>query len=86
MIKIQITEEYTTIVTREAIVLDQERYPELKEVPQNELHQYIEEHMYDMVPIDNTYSNLYEELLEQDIITDKIIEGEPIIGVIELEH
>ena len=72
-IKIYQTESYTTYIVREPITIDLAEYPELEGMTNDEIISYLEVNSSDMKPQDSdSYDSLSDELVEKDIIRDKI--------------
>ena len=72
-IKIHQTEAYTTFIVREPITIDLDDYPELEGMTNEEIVDYLEGNSSDMKPQNEKYyESLSDELIEQDILRDKI--------------
>ena len=72
-LKIYVEETFTTIATREHIEIDTDNYPELEGMTEDEISDYIDEHVWDMKPTeDGIYSSLGEELSDQSIYDEHI--------------
>ncbi len=72
-LKIYAEETFTTIATRERIEIDTDNYPELEGMTEDEISDYIDEHVWDMKPTDEgIYSSLGEELSDQSIYDEHI--------------
>ena len=71
-IKIHQTEAYTTFIVREPITIDLDDYPELDGMTSNEIVDYLEGNSLDMKPTDDGYESLSDELIEMDILREKI--------------
>lgn len=76
-IKIYQTEAYTTFIVREPITIDLDDYPELEGMTSSEIIEYLEGNSGDMKPQnDEFYDSLSDELVEMDIIREKIYDSE----------
>ncbi len=73
-IRINVEETYTTTITRESMEIDTDNYPELAGMTEDEVSDYIDNHVWDMKAFDNTglYSSLGEKLIDQDVEYDNI--------------
>ena len=71
-IKIYQTEEFTTYIVREPITIDLDDYPELEGMTCEEIADYLEGSSCDMKAQDDSYNCLSDELIDQDILKDKI--------------
>lgn len=72
-IKIFAIESYITTLFRECITLNVADYPELEGMSEDEIQEYILENASEMNPTnDEYYSDLREELLNQDVRREKI--------------
>ena len=71
-ISVRITESYSTWVVRESIELNIEDYPELEGMNEEEIQDYIKCNSGDMKSNDEYSDSLYDELIQQDVIRDKI--------------
>ena len=71
-ISVRITESYSTWVVRESIELNIEDYPELEGMNEEEIQDYIKCNSGDMKSNDGYSDSLYDELIQQDVIRDKI--------------
>ncbi len=72
-LKIYAEETFTTIATRERIEIDTDNYPELEGMTEDEISDYIDEHVWDMKPTDEgIYSSLGEELSDQSVYDEHI--------------
>jgi len=72
-IKIRLVEYSSVMNVYDEIELDIDNYPELKDMDEDEILEYINENSSNMSPIsDDSYSdNLLDDLQEQDIIREK---------------
>jgi hypothetical protein len=72
-IKIRLVEHSSVMNVYDEIELDIDNYPELKDMDEDEILEYINENSSSMSPIsDDSYSdNLLDDLQEQDIIREK---------------
>lgn len=62
-LKIYVEETYTTTIIREAFEIDTEEYPDLEGLNEDEINDYIDNNVWDMVAIDrDIYSSLAEQL------------------------
>ena len=76
-IKIHQTEAYTTYIVREPIIIDLDDYPELEGMKSHEIVDYMESNSDEMKPTDTDgYDTLSDELIEMDIIKEKIYGSE----------
>ncbi len=67
------TESYETYLFREELEINVEDYPELDGMGKEEIISYIEENAWEMKPTNSEYyESLGEELMERDIVRDKI--------------
>ena len=72
-IKVKMTESYSTWVVHESITVTVADYPELEGMSEEKIKEYIQQNASDMKPTDDTYfSDLYEELIGQNVIREKI--------------
>jgi len=73
-IKIRLVEYSSVMNVYDEIELDIDNYPELKDMNEDEMLEYINNNSSSMSPIsDDSYSdNLLQDLQEQDIIREKI--------------
>lgn len=71
-VKIYQTEEYKTYIVREPITIDLDDYPELEGMTCEEIVDYLEGSSGDMKAQDEGYDSLSDQLIEQDILKDKI--------------
>jgi hypothetical protein len=72
-IKIYQTEGYKTYIVREPITIDLDEYPELEGLSNEEIVTYLEDNSPDMKPQNSDdYDSLSDELIEQEIIKDKV--------------
>jgi hypothetical protein len=73
-IRINVEETFTTTITRESMIIDTNDYPELEGMTEDEVSDYIDNHVWDMKALDNTglYSSLGEKLMDQDVEYDNI--------------
>ena len=73
-IRINVEETFTTTITRESMEIDTNDYPELEGMTEDEVSDYIDNHVWDMKALDNTglYSSLGEKLMDQDVEYDNI--------------
>lgn len=72
-IKIYQTESYTTYIVREPITIDLGDYPELEGMTNEEIVDYLEGNSSDMKPQNSdSYDSLSDELIDRDLIRDKI--------------
>jgi hypothetical protein len=71
-VKIYQTESYVTYIVREPITIDLDDYPELEGMSNAEIIDYLEGNSCDMMAQDDDYSCLSDELIEKDILKDKI--------------
>lgn len=84
-IKVCMTESYRTYIVRESIEINVEDYPELDGMSDEDIQDYIILNASDMKPTNEEwYDSLYDELLGEDVIRDKITdeEGEIIVELI----
>lgn len=71
-ISVQAKESYSTVLTREPLVIDTDNYPELRDLTEKEAKDYILNHVFEMRSISGDYDNLADELNNQDISREKI--------------
>lgn len=73
-INVRITESYSTWIVRDNITIDTSSYPELEGMSEEEAQDYIQSNASEMsAPEGYDYcDNLYEALMEQDVVRDKI--------------
>ncbi len=72
-VKIYQTESYTTYIVREPLTIDLDEYPELEGMTNEEIVDYLEGNSSDMKPQNEQYyESLSDELIEKDILRDKI--------------
>ena len=84
-IKVCMIESYRTYIVRESIEINVEDYPELDGMGDEDIQDYIILNASDMKPTNEEwYDSLYDELLGEDVIRDKITdeEGEIIVELI----
>jgi len=76
-LKLYAEETFTTTLTRERVMIDTDNYPELKGMYEDQISDYIDEHVWDMKPTeDGIYSSLGEELSDQSSYDEDIREGD----------
>ena len=71
-ISVGITESYSTWIVRESIELNIEDYPELEGMNEEEIQDYIRCNSGDMKSNDEYSDSLYHELIQKDVVRDKI--------------
>lgn len=73
-IKLHVEESYTTTIYHEQMEIDTDNYPELEGMTEDEIGEYIDNHIWDMKPVnsDHLYESLGEELLDKDMEHDHI--------------
>ena len=71
-ISVRITESYSTWVVRESIELNIEDYPELMGMNGDEIRDYIKCNSGYMKSNDEYSDSLYDELIQKDVVRDKI--------------
>ena len=72
-IKLHAEETYTTTVYREKMEIDTDNYPELEGMTEDEIGEYIDDHIWDMKPMNSDlYESLGEELLDKDVDSDHV--------------
>ena len=65
-LKLYAEETFTTTLTRERVIIDTDNYSELEGMDEDQISDYIDEHVWDMKPTeDGIYSSLGEELSDQ---------------------
>jgi hypothetical protein len=84
-IKIYAEESYTTTITREAMEIDTDNYPELEGMTEDEISEYIDNNAWDMKATDELYSSLGEECVDQSLSYDSISGYEETIFVEEVK-
>ena len=81
-IEVRMTESYSTWVVRESMEINVEDYPELEGMTEEEMTDYILSNASDMKSSNEEwYDSLYEELLQMDVVRDKITNEESEIVV-----
>ena len=75
-VKIYQTEEYTTYIVREAITIDLDDYPELQGMNNEEIADYLDGSSCDMKAQDEDYDSLSDQLIDRDILKDKVYNEE----------
>ena len=82
-IEVRMTESYSTWVVRESMEINVEDYPELAGMTEEEMTDYIMSNASDMKSSNEEYyDSLYEELLQMDVMREKIT-GEETEVVVE---
>jgi hypothetical protein len=71
-IKAQATEYFTTYIVRDELTINTEDYPELKGMSEEEAKDYIKWNATDMYKEGEDGYSLWDELLDQDIVKNKI--------------
>jgi len=72
-LKLYVEDIFTTTVTRESIEIDTDNYPELEGMDEDQISDYVDEHIWDMKPTDDEiYSSLGEELSDQSVYDEHI--------------
>lgn len=71
-IKAQATEYFTTYIVRDELTINTEDYPELKGMSEEEAKEYIKWNSTDMYKEGEDGYSLWDELLDQDIVKNKI--------------
>jgi hypothetical protein len=72
-IKLYATESYTTYVIKDSITIESDNYPELSGMNEEEILEYINLNGSSMKPTDDEYySDLMNELMSMDVISEKI--------------
>jgi hypothetical protein len=71
-IKAQATEYFTTYIVRDELTINTEDYPELKGMSEEEAKDYIKWNSSDMYKEGEDGYSLWDELLDQDIVKNKI--------------
>jgi pentatricopeptide repeat protein len=85
-IKVCATESYCSYMIREDITINVDDYPELEGMTDEEITEYIEsnsENMFKKDDEEKVYS-LWDEMMEQDIVRDKIT-GEEFSVIVEID-
>ena len=67
-----LNESYSNLVVRKSIELNIEDYPELEGMNEEEIQDYIKCNSGDMKSGDEYSDSLYHELIQQDVVRDKI--------------
>ena len=77
-LKFGIIETYSTFISREPVTIKISDYPELEGKTDEEIQEYILENYYEMKPsTESEYlASLYDEMMEQEIIKEKITNEE----------
>jgi hypothetical protein len=68
----QATEYFTTYIVRDELTINTEDYPELKGMSEEEAKDYIKWNATDMYKEGEDSYSLWDELLDQDIVKNKI--------------
>lgn len=68
----QATEYFTTYIVRDELTINTEDYPELKGMSEEEAKDYIKWNATDMYKEGEDGYSLWDELLDQDIVKNKI--------------
>jgi hypothetical protein len=68
---VNVVESQTTYLTRESIEIDTDNYPELSNMTEDEVKNYITENAWVMKPTDENFISLGEELVDQDLKYDE---------------
>ena len=84
-IKIYQTESFTTYIVREAVTIDLDDYPELDGMDAAEIADYLEGSSCDMKAASEEYDCLSDEVVEKDILKEKIT-GESFSYLVEIEE
>ena len=84
-IKIHQTESFTTYIVREAVTIDLDDYPELDGMDAAEIADYLEGSSCDMKAASEEYDCLSDEIVEKDILKEKIT-GESFSYLVEIEE
>lgn len=73
-LNIRMTESYETFIVRASLEIDTKYYPQLEGLSEQEVIDYISENGDDMEQTnpDGYYSSLREELMDQDVVRDKV--------------
>ena len=72
-VKLHSEETYTTTIYREKMEIDTDDYPELEGMTEDQIGEYIDDHIWDMKPVNpDLYGSLGEELLDKDVESDDI--------------
>jgi len=73
-LKVQATESYCSYMIREAITINVDDYPQLEGMTEDEMIDYIESNSDSMVKKGDEENGftLWDEIMEQDIVRDKI--------------
>lgn len=81
-IEVRMTESYSTYVVHDSMEINVENYPELAGMSEEEMTDYILSNASDMKSSNEEwYDSLYEELLQMDVVRDKITNEESEIVV-----
>lgn len=81
-IEVRMTESYNTWIVRESMKINVEDYPELSGMTEEEMTDYILSNASDMKSSNEEwYDSLYEELMQMDVVRDKITNEESEIVV-----
>jgi hypothetical protein len=72
-INLTLIEVQRTMIVRDSVEIDVDNYPELDGKTDEEISEYIQENISDMKPLEGSdwADNLYDELMEMDIIREK---------------
>lgn len=71
-LKINAEETYTTTIVRVGMEIESDTYPELEGMTEDQISEYIDNNVWDMKPMNDIYSSLGEQLMDQDIEYDNI--------------
>ena len=71
-IKIYQTESYTTYIVREPITIDLDDYPELEGMTNDEIVYHLDGNSSEMKATESGYDSLSDELIDRDVVKEKI--------------
>ena len=71
-IKIYAEETYTTTLYHESMEIDTDNYPELEGMDEDQISDYVDNHIWEMKPTSDIYETLGEELMDKDVVNDHI--------------
>jgi hypothetical protein len=72
MFKVGYIEYPQSVLIYESLDIDVSNYPELAGMTDDEISDYIKENSSEMKPTNDFYDSLHDELMDQDIVREKI--------------
>ena len=74
-IEIHVQETIRTLITREAVEIDTDNYPELEGMDEDQIIEYINNNVWDMKPFNyNIYDSLGEELTDASVEDEGVVD------------